>query len=138
MTIEEQLKNEILNNYRSVRAFTQKIDIPYSTLDTIFKRGIGGAGINTVLKIFNELSLDIESIDKGVLVRSTSNKDIAKLHFDEDKLISNYRRLNNSGKEKLLEYSDDLIGNAKYTTPDFSDIKEKHAWFQACWEYYLY
>ena len=31
MTIEEQLKNEILNNYKSVRAFTQKIDIPYST-----------------------------------------------------------------------------------------------------------
>ena len=46
---------------------------------------------------------------------------------DEDKLISNYRHLNNNGKEKLLEYSEDLIGNAKYTTPDFSDIKEKHA-----------
>lgn len=128
MTIEEQLKNEILNNYRSVRAFTQKIDIPYSTLDTIFKRGIGGAGVNTVLKIFNELSLDIESIDKGVLVRSTSNKDIAKLHLNEDtqKLLHNYNSLNNSGKEKLLEYSEDLIGNAKYTTPDL-DIKEKHA-----------
>ena len=45
----------------------------------------------------------------------------------ESKLISNYRLLNDSGKEKLLEYSEDLIGNAKYTTPDFSDIKEKHA-----------
>ena len=73
MTIEEQLKNEILNNYKSIRAFTQKIDIPYSTLDTIFKRGIGGAGVNTVLKIFNELSLDIESIDKGVLTPNNSN-----------------------------------------------------------------
>lgn len=39
-------------------------------------------------------------------------------------LIHNYDQLNDSGKEKLLEYSEDLIGNAKYTTPD---IKEKHA-----------
>lgn len=137
MTIEEQLKNEILNNYKSVRAFTQKIDIPYSTLDTIFKRGIGGVGVNTVLKIFNELSLDIESIDKGVLTHSDS-KNSPVLNTYEKKLISSYRSLNNQGKQKLLEYSEDLIGNAKYTTPDFSDIKEKHAWFQACRKYYLY
>lgn len=46
---------------------------------------------------------------------------------DTQKLLHNYNLLNDSGKEKLLEYSEDLIGNAKYTTPDFSDIKEKHA-----------
>lgn len=55
------------------------------------------------------------------------NSNSLSLNPDEDKLISNYRLLNDSGKEKLLEYSEDLIGNAKYTTPDFSDIKEKHA-----------
>lgn len=53
-----------------------------------------------------------------------SNSNSLSLNPDEDKLISNYRLLNDSGKEKLLEYSEDLIGNAKYTTPD---IKEKHA-----------
>lgn len=126
MTIEEQLKNEILNNYKSIRAFTQKIDIPYSTLDTIFKRGIGGAGVNTVLKIFNELSLDIESIDKGVLTPNNSNNNPV-LNQQKKILINNYDQLNDSGKEKLLEYSEDLIGNAKYTTPDIPDIKEKHA-----------
>ena len=106
MTIEEQLKNEILNNYKSIRAFTQKIDIPYSTLDTIFKRGIGGAGVNTVLKIFNELSLDIESIDKGVLTPNNSNNNPV-LNANEKKLISSYRSLNNQGKQKLLDYSND-------------------------------
>lgn len=55
------------------------------------------------------------------------NSNSLSLNPDEDKLISNYRLLNDSGKEKLLEYSEDLIGNAKYTTPDFSDINEKHA-----------
>ena len=55
-------------------------------------------------------------------------KEINLALTDSEKvLISHYRLLNDSGKEKLLEYSEDLIGNAKYTTPDFSDIKEKHA-----------
>lgn len=79
-----------------------------------------------MLKIFNELSLDIESIDKGVLTPNNSNNNPV-LNANEKKLISSYRSLNNQGKQKLLEYSEDLIGNAKYTTPDFSDIKEKHA-----------
>lgn len=114
MTIEEQLKNEILNNYKSIRAFTQKIDIPYSTLDTIFKRGIGGAGVNTVLKIFNELSLDIESIDKGVLTPNNSNNNpVIKMPMSK-KLISSYRSLNNQGKQKLLDYSNDLICSGNY------------------------
>lgn len=113
MTIEEQLKNEILNNYKSIRAFTQKIDIPYSTLDTIFKRGIGGAGVNTVLKIFNELSLDIKSIDKGVLTPNNSNNNPV-LNANEKKLISSYRSLNNQGKQKLLDYSNDLICSGNY------------------------
>lgn len=108
MTIEEQLKNEILNNYKSVRAFTQKIDIPYSTLDTIFKRGIGGVGVNTVLKIFNELSLDIESIDKGVLTHSDSknspvltNKDIARVLGIDASTVS--AKLNSYDRLKFSE-----------------------------------
>ena len=67
MAIEDQLKAIILERYKSIRAFTMEIDIPYSTLDTIFKRGIGGAGVSTVIKIFQALDLDIESISKGDL-----------------------------------------------------------------------
>lgn len=75
-----------------------------------------------------ELIADYFSISPAYLMGWSDTAEI-KLSGcpDEDKLISNYRHLNNNGKEKLLEYSEDLIGNAKYTTPDFSDIKEKHA-----------
>ena len=67
MTIEEQLKAEILSQYKSVRAFTTAINIPYTTLDSVFKRGIGKAGIDTMIKVFNALGLEIESIPTGTL-----------------------------------------------------------------------
>ena len=69
MTLEEQLKSEILSRYKSVRAFTTAIGIPYSTLDSVFKRGVTNAGIGTMLKVFSALDLDIESIQTEELKR---------------------------------------------------------------------
>lgn len=67
MTIEEQLKNEILTRYKSIRSFTTSIGIPYSTLDSVFKRGIHNAGVSTMIKVFEALDLDIESIQTETL-----------------------------------------------------------------------
>lgn len=39
--------------------------------------------------------------------------DESNLH--KDKLIANYEALNNLGKNKLLEYSEDLLGSGNYT-----------------------
>ncbi|MFR8229234.1 MAG: hypothetical protein ACLVAH_04735 [Anaeromassilibacillus sp.] len=72
MKIEDQLKSIILSKYKSVRAFTTDINIPYSTLDSVFRRGIGKAGIETMIKVFNALNLDIESISTGVLKEKAS------------------------------------------------------------------
>lgn len=72
MKIEDQLKSIILSKYKSVRAFTTEINIPYSTLDSVFRRGIGKAGIETMIKVFNALNLDIESISTGVLKEKDS------------------------------------------------------------------
>ena len=69
ITLEEQLKSEILSRYKSVRAFTTAIGIPYSTLDSVFKRGVTNAGIGTMLKVFSALDLDIESIQTEELKR---------------------------------------------------------------------
>ena len=56
MTIEEQLKNIIKMRYKRVRAFTNQIGIPYTTLDSVFKRGISNSGIGTMIKIFESLN----------------------------------------------------------------------------------
>lgn len=74
MTLEEQLKNEILSRYKSVRAFTTSINVPYSTLDSVFKRGIANAGVSTMIKVFDALDLDIESIVFGELRHRDADK----------------------------------------------------------------
>lgn len=86
MTIEDQLKNFILSHYRSVRAFTTQFDIPYSTVDNIFKRGISGTGIQTILKVFGALNLDVESIESGTLKekQDVHSKKIKKLDIPKD------------------------------------------------------
>lgn len=73
MTIEEQLKQEILSRYKSIRAFTTAIDIPYSTLDSALKRGISNAGISTMIKVFNALDLDVEGIAVGTLLAKNTD-----------------------------------------------------------------
>lgn len=73
MTIEEQLKTEILTRYKSVRSFTTSIGIPYSTLDSVFKRGISNAGVSTMIKVFDALDLDIESIQTKTLQKKQKN-----------------------------------------------------------------
>lgn len=62
MSIEEQLKEAILVQYKSIRAFTMDIDIPYSTIDNMLKRGVSGASVSTVIKVCNSLGIDIESL----------------------------------------------------------------------------
>ena len=128
MTIEEQLKTIILDRYKSVRAFTQQIDIPYSTVDTIFKRGIYGTGVSTILKLFQTLDLDVESISTGELKPKTKKAPAAERgesDIRKSRLIHNYDQLNEQGQEKLVDYSDDLTEVEKYTqTEAVSAAKE--------------
>ena len=128
MTIEEQLKKIILDRYKSVRAFTQEIDIPYSTVDTIFKRGIYGTGVSTILKLFQALNLDVESISSGELKTKTKKAPAAERgesDIRKSRLIHNYDQLNELGQDTLVTYSDDIASMPKYT--DEPDESRKQA-----------
>lgn len=105
MTIEEQLKQEILSKYKSVRAFTTTINVPYSTLDSALKRGVENAGIATMLKVFGALDLDIESIRDGTL----RHRDCAVKEFSaiaEQSIIQKYRALDTYGQDTVLAVLD--------------------------------
>jgi predicted XRE-type DNA-binding protein len=67
MTIEDQLKNEILRRYKTVKGFSEYVGVPNSTINSVFKRGIKNAGIASMIKIFQALDLDIESVAEGSL-----------------------------------------------------------------------
>ena len=82
MTIEEKLKKYILDNYKSLRNFvkTSGIDVPYSTIDGIFKRGIGCASIDNVFKICDALGISADAlIDGQILPKSEAHKQLMNL-----------------------------------------------------------
>ena len=102
LTIEEQLKREILDQYRSVRAFTQVIGLPYSTVDNIFKRGINGTAVITVARVFRALGLDMDSIGRSTLRRQGEPSGPPAVLTEEEQhleqLADNYRVMNEEGR----------------------------------------
>ena len=77
--VEMELKDLILKRYGSLSEFCKKIGIPWTTLDSILKRGVEKANIKNILKITTELGIDVESLAAGEIVSSNST---AAAHFE--------------------------------------------------------
>jgi len=66
--VENKIKELIIEKYGSVKRFADKIQVPYTTIDTILKRGLLNSNVLNVIKICNELGLDIDEIANGKVV----------------------------------------------------------------------
>ncbi len=111
MTVEEQLKELILSRFKSVRAFAIAIDVPPSTINNIFTRGIGGVRLGTAIPMCIALNIDIAYLVSGEI----RSKDIAlQLEPDEEKLLNAYRSFNAEGQERLLQYAVDMTQLDRY------------------------
>lgn len=58
--IKKLIKKEGL----SQRKFADKIDIPYSTLNSILQRGVNNAGVTNVIKICKGLGITVEELEE--------------------------------------------------------------------------
>ncbi len=67
MDLEEKLKTLIIDNYGNLKNFAKIIDLPYSTVDTIFKRGLMKSGIANIISICNELNISVDGLSSGVI-----------------------------------------------------------------------
>ena len=74
MTIEEKLREYILTYYKSIREFTQKAEIPYSTMDGILKRGIANSSIGNVLKVCQALGISADELARNKVVPNRGNQ----------------------------------------------------------------
>lgn len=68
MTVESELKELILKKYKSLREFAIIIDMPYSTLDSVLKRGVNKANISNIINICKELNLSVEALGEGEII----------------------------------------------------------------------
>ena len=67
---EIRLKELITSKYGSMKRFCEIIDMPWTTLDSILKRGIANSNITNVMKITSELQIDTESLASGIIVNA--------------------------------------------------------------------
>ncbi len=104
----EVLKKEILKQYRSVRQFAIEMNIPYSTLVTALERGIEGMAYGTVIRMCDKLSLN--PVDFSSLERNTSLSE----QLLENRVMQYYVKLNQTGRDKILELMDDFVQIDKY------------------------
>lgn len=65
MDVEKKLKQFILSRYKSIREFTQVVDISYSTMDSILRRGIGNSSVNNIIKICRTLNISMDKLANG-------------------------------------------------------------------------
>lgn len=82
---EIRLKEIIIERYGSLKKFCETIDMPWTTLDSILKRGVANSNITNVMKITRELHLDTEALASGA-IKSATNDEPTTLaaHFDGD------------------------------------------------------
>ena len=79
MTAAEKLKEYIEKNYNSVREFTIAIDMPYTTLHSIFRRGVENSSVSNIAKICDALNISLTDLlnneIKSCRARSQNDKD---------------------------------------------------------------
>ncbi|MPM35361.1 hypothetical protein SDC9_81952 [bioreactor metagenome] len=86
MPVEQALKALILQRYKSIRAFSEETGIPYSTIDSIFKRGIANSSVSNIIKICRALGIDADALGDGIIKAKTTEITGTAAHFNLDKL----------------------------------------------------
>lgn len=97
-TFEQEVKELIINRYGNLKRFTDKIQMPWTTLDSILKRGIANSNVSNVSKVAKELNLDLEAFIEGKLIFSApvtvaAHRDSEDWTPEEYQKIEDYKRL---------------------------------------------
>lgn len=115
--VEEQLKKLIIEKYGSLKKFAESVDIAWSTLDGVIKRGVNKANITSLIKICEGLNIDCESLYYGDIITKQTVLKQEPLSEDEQEHIRKYRSLNIDGKEIV-----DIILDREY---EFAEYRKK-------------
>lgn len=109
MTNEEILKKIIEEKYQNVKAFSEKINIPYTTIRSILERGLLNAKVENVIRIADELNMRAEDM-LLLSEKENLNKD---LYFYFEKLTKDSKlKVIDFAKSKLDEQntiSDNIV-----------------------------
>lgn len=116
MSVEDKLKYLILERYGSVREFTLKINMPYSTFDTILRRGIQNSNVSNVIKICKALGISADALANGEIVQesrgatgSERSRDVNEILKITRQQLLNYEGLMFNGKPADAESINSIL-----------------------------
>lgn len=98
--------------------------MPWTTLDSILKRGVSKANISNIMKITQELNIDTESLAVGLIAPKKEAVPIAFFPIENSenpsdkalaRLIKYYGMLNSVGRGKAVERMEELAQIPPYT-----------------------
>lgn len=105
--VEQELKKLIIERYNSLSRFAEEIDMAWTTLDGVLKRGVNKANITSLIKICNGLSIDCESLYYGRILPKQELLTSVPINADELEHIKKYRTLDRHGKKAVDHILDD-------------------------------
>ena len=100
-TREEKLKEIILQQYPSVRAFAQEVGIPHGTLVSALNNGIDGMAWGRLNAICEKLRVNPVNLEPV-----QDKKD--RITAEEKRMLAYYDLLNAEGRMKVEEYMKDI------------------------------
>lgn len=120
MTWFENLKRIKLESGMSTHEIAEKSGLPEPTLEKIFSGATKSPGINTVHTIVHALGYTLDDLDGSPSYEKESSSVTETEPADDLRsvLIKNFDQLNQEGRERLVETSDDMVSSGKYIKSD--------------------
>lgn len=96
--LEQRLKTIMCERFGSVKEFALAAEIPYTTVDSILKRGVGKANVVNIIKICTTLEIDTDALASGIIKERPAQIQVA-ITMNEHDHIKKYRALDEHGKD---------------------------------------
>lgn len=117
--LENSIKELIISKYGSVRQFAIQIDLPYTTVDSILKRGIDNSNVGNVIKMCKELKISIDKlIDNKTISFILDDSELSPNKMDDED-INNYKKISTENISIYIDKEKDL------TAKDVLDVNKK-------------
>ncbi len=79
------IRQEIKKQFKSVRKFTSFLDIPYTTIASSLKNGVGGTAYDTVIKICKALDISLINYQDSALINEHTLDILARYNSLDEK-----------------------------------------------------
>ena len=129
MSFQERLKQARLDKGLTQEQLAELIGIAKSTLNG-YEKGNREPDFFKIKKLIEVLGVDANyllCVEESEITKKAPTEHLSESDPQRQRLLENYEALNPLGRSKLVDYSDDLADNIKYTQVSIETASKKEA-----------